>query len=149
MGDTSDTVLVAIVSVLSACQQAYYARLVGWSRMKHKIMPPSVTGPPEFERTFRAHQNSLESYAIFLVLLWTAGIYFFQEVAAALGLLYMIARHFYIKGYIASVQGRIPGFYLSIISLFLLLIVSVLGITNTLLKNYLDVNIMKRMHHMF
>jgi len=32
----------------------FQARRVGWSRMKHKIMPPTVTGPPEFERTFRA-----------------------------------------------------------------------------------------------
>lgn len=31
-----------------------FARLVGKSRMKHKVLPPAVTGAPEFERTFRA-----------------------------------------------------------------------------------------------
>ncbi|XP_052430144.1 microsomal glutathione S-transferase 2-like [Carassius gibelio] len=52
------------------------ARRVGWSRMKHKITPPIVTGPPEFEMTFRAHQNSVESYSIFLVVLWISDIFF-------------------------------------------------------------------------
>lgn len=32
----------------------HFAWLVGRSRMKHKIMPPAVTGAPEFDRTFRA-----------------------------------------------------------------------------------------------
>ncbi|KAM5194811.1 microsomal glutathione S-transferase 2-like [Mantella aurantiaca] len=146
MGD--HTILVAVVSLISACQQGYYARLVGRSRMKHKIMPPAVTGPPEFERTFRAQQNCVESYPIFLVLLWTAGIYFYQEVAAAIGLLYIFARHSYFKGYVASAQGRMTGFYLTLISLFLLLLVAILGVTNGLLKNYLDINIFKKCNHM-
>ncbi|XP_044156769.1 microsomal glutathione S-transferase 2-like [Bufo gargarizans] len=149
MGAESDTVLLAIVSLLSACQHGYYARLVGKSRMKHKIMPPAVTGHPEFERTFRAQQNCMEFFPIFLVALWTAGFFFFEEVAAALGLLYIFARHLYFKGYVTSAQGRIPGFYLSLISLFLLTVLSALGITNTLLKKYLDVNIVKQVHHMF
>nr|DBA28966.1 TPA: hypothetical protein GDO54_009243 [Pyxicephalus adspersus] len=110
-------------------------------------MPPAVTGPPEFERTFRAQQNCVEFYPIFLVLLWTAGTFFYQEVAAAFGLLYIFARHMYFKGYVASSKGRIPGFYLSLISLFLLLFVALLGITNGLLKNYLDINILKTVKH--
>ncbi|XP_073460123.1 microsomal glutathione S-transferase 2-like isoform X2 [Aquarana catesbeiana] len=146
MGD--NIILVAVISLLSACQQGYYARLVGRSRMKHKIMPPAVTGPPEFERTFRAQQNCIEFYPIFLVLLWTAGTYFYQEVAAAFGLLYIFARHTYFKGYIASAQDRIPGFYLSLISLFLLLLVAILGITNGLFKTYLDINIFKKLKNM-
>ncbi|XP_075055767.1 microsomal glutathione S-transferase 2-like [Mixophyes fleayi] len=149
MGAESDIVLVAIVTFLSACQQAYYARLVGRSRMKHKVMPPAVTGPPEFERTFRAQQNCVEFYPIFLVLLWMAGLFFYEEVAAAFGLLYIFARHTYFTGYVDSAQGRIPGFYLSLVSLFLLLALSALGITNILLKKYLDVNIFKQVHHIF
>ncbi|CAN2388827.1 leukotriene-C4 synthase activity [Pristimantis euphronides] len=149
MGAESDTILLAIVSLLSACQHGYYARLVGKSRMKHKIMPPAVTGSPEFERTFRAQQNCVEFFPIFLVFLWTAGLFFHEEVAAALGLLYIFARHLYFKGYVAAAQGRIPGFYLSLISLFLLFGFACFGITNALLKKYLDVNIFKQVHHMF
>ncbi|XP_018414958.1 PREDICTED: microsomal glutathione S-transferase 2 [Nanorana parkeri] len=147
MGD--NVILVAVITLLSACQQGYYARLVGRSRMKHKIMPPAITGPPEFERTFRAQQNCVEFYPIFLALLWTAGTYFYQEVAAAIGLLYIFARHTYFKGYVASAQGRIPGFYLSLIAIALLLLVASLGITNGLLKHYLDTNMFKKLDHMF
>ncbi|XP_074806986.1 microsomal glutathione S-transferase 2 isoform X4 [Natator depressus] len=32
----------------------YFAWLVGKSRKQHKIMPPEVTGTPEFDRIFRA-----------------------------------------------------------------------------------------------
>ncbi|CAH2301032.1 microsomal glutathione S-transferase 2 [Pelobates cultripes] len=100
------SVILAVVSLLSACQQGYYARLVGRSRTKHKIMPPSVTGHPEFERTFRAQQNCVEFYPIFLVVLWTAGIFSYEEVAAVFGLVYIFARHLYFKGYVDSAQGR-------------------------------------------
>ncbi|XP_056419046.1 microsomal glutathione S-transferase 2-like isoform X2 [Hyla sarda] len=141
MGAESDTVLIAIVSLLSACQHGYYARLVGRSRMKYKIMPPAVTGPPEFERTFRAQQNCVEFYPIFQVVLWIAGLFFYEEVAAALGLLYILARHLYFNGYVTSSQGRLPGFYLSLFSLFLLLALAAFGVAKIFLKKYLDVKI--------
>ncbi|NP_001106626.1 uncharacterized protein LOC100127860 [Xenopus tropicalis] len=141
-----DTVLLAAVSILSACQLAYYSALVGKSRVKHKVNPPAVTGPPEFERTLRAQQNYVEFIPIFLVLLWTAGIYFHQETAAVFGLLHIIARHIYYRGYTNSVQGRVPGFLMCLIMLFLLLLVAAVGIADSLLKKYLDLNILKKMH---
>ncbi|XP_063802564.1 microsomal glutathione S-transferase 2-like [Pseudophryne corroboree] len=139
----------ALDAWISMATAGYYARLVGRSRMKHKVMPPGVTGPPEFERTFRAQQNCVEFYPVFLVVLWMAGLFFYEEVAAAFGLLYIFARHIYFKGYVESAQGRIPGFYLSLVSLFLLLGLTAVGITNALLKRYLDVNFLKKVDHMF
>ncbi|XP_041708174.1 microsomal glutathione S-transferase 2 isoform X2 [Coregonus clupeaformis] len=68
--------LLAAVSLFSALQMGYLARQVGLARMTHKVMPPAVTGPPEFERTFRAHQNNVELYPVFLVVLWTSGLLF-------------------------------------------------------------------------
>ncbi|XP_063316148.1 microsomal glutathione S-transferase 2-like [Pelobates fuscus] len=147
MGDHN--VILAVVSLLSACQQGYYARLVGRSRMKYKIMPPSVTGPPEFERTFRAQQNCVEFYPIFLVVLWTAGIFSYEEVAAVFGLVYIFARHLYFKGYVDNAQGRLPGFYLCLASLFLLLLLATVGSINALLKKYLDMNFMKKIDNVF
>ncbi|KAM4706422.1 microsomal glutathione S-transferase 2-like [Discoglossus pictus] len=144
-----DIILLATVSFLSSFQYGYYARLVGRSRMKHKIMPPAVTGPPEFERIFRAQQNCLEFFPIFLVVLWVSGLFFHQEAAAAIGLLYILSRHIYFKGYVASAKGRIPGFYLCLISLFLMTLLGAIGITNGLLKKYLDFNILKQIHHIF
>uniref|UniRef100_A0A8C0NE59 Microsomal glutathione S-transferase 2 n=2 Tax=Canis lupus familiaris TaxID=9615 RepID=A0A8C0NE59_CANLF len=49
------SVLLAAASVLSACQQSYFALHVGKARLKYKVTPPAVSGSPEFERMFRAH----------------------------------------------------------------------------------------------
>ncbi|XP_036914108.1 microsomal glutathione S-transferase 2 isoform X2 [Sturnira hondurensis] len=46
---------LAAVSVLSVCQQGYFAAQVGKARLKYKVMPPAISGSPEFERVFRAH----------------------------------------------------------------------------------------------
>uniref|UniRef100_A0A8V0Y5P0 Microsomal glutathione S-transferase 2 n=1 Tax=Gallus gallus TaxID=9031 RepID=A0A8V0Y5P0_CHICK len=94
-----DLALLAAVSLLSVLQQSRFAQLVGKSRMKHKVMPPAVTGAPEFERTFRAQQNCAEFYPMFQTVLWIAGWFCNQELAALLGLLYMFARHKYFHGY--------------------------------------------------
>ncbi|XP_030773069.1 microsomal glutathione S-transferase 2 isoform X3 [Rhinopithecus roxellana] len=50
-----NSILLAAVSILSACQQSYFALQVGKARLKYKVTPPAVTGSPEFERVFRAH----------------------------------------------------------------------------------------------
>nr|XP_058145138.1 microsomal glutathione S-transferase 2 isoform X1 [Dasypus novemcinctus] len=50
-----NSILLAAVSILSASQQIYFALKVGKARLKYKILPPAVTGLPEFERMFRAH----------------------------------------------------------------------------------------------
>ncbi|MEE6461489.1 hypothetical protein FKM82_001303 [Ascaphus truei] len=73
---------------------------------------------------------------------------FVLEVAAVFGLLYIFARHFYFAGYVESAKGRIPGFYLSLLSLFLLFAVAIVGITNSLLKEYLNLNLVKEIKHM-
>nr|XP_055173008.1 microsomal glutathione S-transferase 2 isoform X2 [Nyctereutes procyonoides] len=51
------SVLLAAASVLSACQQSYFALHVGKARLKYKVTPPAVSGSPEFERMFRAQST--------------------------------------------------------------------------------------------
>uniref|UniRef100_A0A3Q2LJX8 Microsomal glutathione S-transferase 2 n=1 Tax=Equus caballus TaxID=9796 RepID=A0A3Q2LJX8_HORSE len=94
-----NSILLAAVSLLSACQQSYFAFQVGRARLKYKIMPPAVSGSPEFDRIFRAQQNSVEFYPAFMITLWMAGWYFNQVFATCLGLLYIYARHQYFWGY--------------------------------------------------
>uniref|UniRef100_A0A8C3BEI8 Microsomal glutathione S-transferase 2 n=1 Tax=Cairina moschata TaxID=8855 RepID=A0A8C3BEI8_CAIMO len=144
-----DFTLLAAVSLLSAFQQSHFAWLVGRSRMKHKVMPPAVTGAPEFDRTFRAQQNCVEFYPIFLTVLWITGCFFNQEVAAVLGLLYMFARYKYFHGYAQSVKGRLTGFYLNLIVLTCLITLGAAGIVNSFLDEYLNLRIMKKLSKMF
>ncbi|XP_040482260.1 microsomal glutathione S-transferase 2 isoform X1 [Ursus maritimus] len=198
------SILLAAVSVLSACQQSYFALHVGKARLKYKVTPPAVSGSPEFERIFRAQnlpnsravqksvrsefsqgtrpccgctrQNCVEFYPIFLITLWIAGWYFNQGCsvpvcsssanigvaflspeavneggcslsvfATCLGLLYIYARHQYFWGYSEAAKKRITGFRLSLGSLALLTVLGALGIANSFLDEYLDVNVAKKL----
>ncbi|KAE8630302.1 hypothetical protein XENTR_v10000776 [Xenopus tropicalis] len=145
---SADIVLLATVSFISACQQAYFAKLVGKYRMKHKVNPPAVTGPPEFERAFRAQQNCVEFSAIFLVDLWAAGWFFNQGLAAVFGLVYIYGRHLYFHGYVESAKGRLPGFSLCKLSLVCLLVMASAGLSNSLLDKYCDINLISRLQRL-
>ncbi|XP_029585477.1 microsomal glutathione S-transferase 2 isoform X1 [Salmo trutta] len=133
---TEIPVLLAAVSLFSALQIGYLARRVGLARMTHKVIPPTVTGPPEFERTFRAHQNNVELYPVFLVVLWTSGLLFSEVLAVLGGVVYMVARHMYFNGYIMSTKKRLPGFYLTLGALFCLSVLSTIGILHGILLEY-------------
>ncbi|GCB62518.1 microsomal glutathione S-transferase 2 [Scyliorhinus torazame] len=144
-----DCVLLAAVSLLSAAQQAYFAKQVGNARMKYKIAPPSVTGSADFERIFRAQQNSIEFYPLFLVVLWTSGLFFNEEVASVFGLIYLFGRHVYFTGYKESTMGRIPGFKIGISILLVLFILSFFGITTCIIDKYFDFNVIKKISKLF
>ncbi|CAJ1057897.1 microsomal glutathione S-transferase 2 [Xyrichtys novacula] len=133
--------LLAGVSLLSALQMGYLARRVGWARMAHKVLPPSVSGPPEFERTFRAHQNCVEFYPLFLVTMWTCGMFFGEVTAAVGGLVYMIARHIYFNGYVKSSKKRLPGFYLTLAVFALLSLLAFIGVLRGILHKYFHIHL--------
>ncbi|XP_030360979.1 uncharacterized protein LOC115616165 isoform X1 [Strigops habroptila] len=85
--------LLAAVTVLGVLEQAYFFLQVIYARRAFGISPPKISGPPEFDRIFRAQVNSSEYFPIFLALLWQAGLFFHQGLAAALGLVYLYARY--------------------------------------------------------
>ncbi|XP_034842344.1 microsomal glutathione S-transferase 2-like [Mirounga angustirostris] len=140
------SILLAAVSVQSACQQSYFALHVGKARLKYEVTPLAVSGSPEFERIFCAQQNCVEFYPIFLITLWMAGWYFNQVFATCLGLVYYIRRQ-YFWGYSEAAKKRITGFRLSLGSLALLTVLGVLGIANSFLDEYLDLNVAKKRRH--
>uniref|UniRef100_A0A669PTP2 Leukotriene C4 synthase n=2 Tax=Phasianus colchicus TaxID=9054 RepID=A0A669PTP2_PHACC len=100
----SEVDLLAAVTVLGVLEQAYFALQVIYARRKYRISPPETTGHPDFERIFRAQANCSEYFPIFLSVLWVAGIFFHQGVAAACGVLYLHARFRYFRGYMQAAQ---------------------------------------------
>ncbi|XP_066505387.1 leukotriene C4 synthase [Hoplias malabaricus] len=106
-------VCVAAVTVLGVLEQAYFSLQVIYARRKYSVPPPSTTGPPEFERIFRAQANCSEYFPLFIITLWVAGLFFSQAVAAFLGLLYLYGRYQYFYGYAKSAQGRLAPLYFS------------------------------------
>ncbi|XP_045853914.1 microsomal glutathione S-transferase 2 isoform X4 [Meles meles] len=74
-----------------------------------------------------------------------AGWYFNQVFATCLGLVYIYARHQYFWGYSEAAKKRITGFQLSLGSLALLIVLGALGIANSFLDEYLDLNVAKKL----
>ncbi|NXS13218.1 LTC4S synthase, partial [Neodrepanis coruscans] len=92
---------------------------------------------------FPARVNSSEYFPIFLALLWQAGLFFHQGLAAALGLVYLYARYRYFVGYKASSSERLAPMYFSSGVLWILIAASALGILHSLLSHYLGLNILQ------
>ncbi|NXY61194.1 LTC4S synthase, partial [Callaeas wilsoni] len=132
---------LAAVTVLGVLEQAYFFLQVIYARRLFGISPPKISGPPEFERIFRAQVNSSEYFPIFLALLWQAGLFFHQGLAAALGLLYLYARYCYFMGYKASSSERLAPIYLSAGVLWILIAVSALGILHFFFSHYVGLNV--------
>lgn len=129
--DIEDLFYPASVSLLGALQLARFARRVGEARGKYKIPVPKTDGDPNFTRIFRAQQNNLEFYPIFLTLLWTSSIFLHHAVPSVFGLIYLYARHKYFYGYSEAGEKRLPGFHLALKMLMILLILSVAGLVST------------------
>ncbi|XP_023982454.2 LOW QUALITY PROTEIN: microsomal glutathione S-transferase 2 [Physeter macrocephalus] len=142
-----NSILLDAPSVLSACQQSYFALQVRKTRSKYKVTPPAVSGSPEFERIFHAQTNCVEFYPIFMITLWTAGWYFNQVFDTCLSLVYIYVCHQYFWGYSEAAKKRITVFRLSLGVLALLTVLSTVGIANSFLDEYLDFNVAKKLRH--
>nr|XP_012645394.1 leukotriene C4 synthase isoform X2 [Microcebus murinus] len=85
---------------------AYFSLQVISARRAFRVSPPLTTGPPEFERIYRAQVNCSEYFPLFLAALWVAGVFFHEGAAALCGLAYLFARLRYFQGYARSAQLR-------------------------------------------
>ncbi|OQV23054.1 putative Microsomal glutathione S-transferase 2 [Hypsibius exemplaris] len=128
--------LVGLVTVASFLQMGMFLGAVGMARKKYKVVPPKIDGDPKFNLVYRAHQNSVENYPIFLAGLWTAAIFFHQVPAAIFGVIYMVGRELYFRGYSAAAAKRGPGFIISSLTLLALFSLTALGAASTAYHAY-------------
>ncbi|MBN3321286.1 LTC4S synthase, partial [Atractosteus spatula] len=122
---------------------AYFSLQVIYARRKYSVSPPCVTGPPEFERVFRAQANCSEYFPIFIAILWVSGLYFNQAAASLCGLLYLYGRYQYFRGYSKSAQGRLAPLYFSAKMLWVLIGLSSAGVINYVCQLYLEVDFLR------
>ncbi|XP_026135291.1 leukotriene C4 synthase-like [Carassius auratus] len=140
-------VLLAAVTVLGLLEQAYFCLKVIQARRKHSVSPPATSGPPAFERIFRAQANSSEYFPIFVFSLWLAGVFFSQALAVLFGLLYLYGRYLYFHGYAESAQGRLEPLYFSAKMLWVLIALAGLGVICTLTQAYLGLDLLHSFSH--
>ena len=113
---------VAIVTALALLQVFVFAFQVGQARVKYDVKAPAMSGPPEFERAFRVHENTVEQLVIFLPSIWMCAYFWRPDVAAGAGLLFVIARQVYRSAYLKDPAGRSAGFGLTALAMMILLI---------------------------
>ncbi|XP_069753939.1 leukotriene C4 synthase [Narcine bancroftii] len=135
-----DCSLLALVTILSVLEQAYFSLQVIYARRKFHVSPPRVSGNEDFERVYRAQTNSTEYFSMFLGVLWIAGIFFSQGLAVCVGILYLCGRYKYFKGYAESAVKRLSPLYFSAKMLWILIAMASVGVLNQLSSQYLGYN---------
>ncbi len=123
----------ALITALTVVVISIAMFFVGRARGRHQIHAPAITGHPDFERAFRAHQNTLEQTVMFLPLLWLATVYSNEQYAAYLGYAWLVGRLWYVFGYIADAKKRSMGFMVSALAQIILLVMSFWGIISQMM----------------
>ncbi len=124
---------VFIVILLALIEYMVFGGLVGRARGIHGVKAPAISGPEAFDRTFRAHQNTLENIVIFVPAVWIFGTYVHPLWAAGLGIVYIIGRALYVRGYIAEAEKRGVGGAMSGLTIVILILGGLIGVIIRLL----------------
>jgi uncharacterized MAPEG superfamily protein len=113
---------VVIVTVLALMQYIFFTFQVGGSRAKTGIKAPAMVGDPDFERTTRVHQNTMEQLVMFIPALWLYAHYVNPLWGAGIGLVYVVGRFIYRAAYLKDPSGRTLGFMLSLLPSVVMLV---------------------------
>ena len=114
-------VLVAATTLLSLLTYFWMGLRVARARSQYGVTAPAVTGNEDFERVFRAHQNTLEWLPLYLPSLWLFAIYWDSNVAAILGVVWIVGRILYGLGYAKAAGSRSLGFMIQALAVAVLL----------------------------
>jgi len=124
---------VFIVIVLALIEYSVLGVLVGRARSVHGVKAPATTGPEAFERVHRAHQNTLEALIVFVPAVWIFGMYVSPLWAAGLGIVFIIGRALYARGYITAAEKRGPGAVTSFLTNYVLMLGGLVGVIMAML----------------
>ena len=103
-------IYVTFVSALALLAYYFTLLMAGLARGRFKIAVPSHSGPPEYERYVRAHQNTLEHLALFLP-----------------GLIWPFMRVGYALGYHKAPEKRLRWLYASMPPIYIFVLGSLIG----------------------
>src|SRR5450432_2052159 len=118
----------ALVTLLAVILYFWIGFRVGQARVKFGIKPPATTGNPDFERVFRIQMNTLEWMPIFLPAIWLSAIYVSDIGAALLGMVWIVGRVLYMRGYTEAAKKRETGFFVQAIAAGLLWLGALIGV---------------------
>ena len=125
--------MVAIITALALIQFVLFGILVGRMRAKHGVSAPEIVGDPEFMRTFRIHQNTMEQLVVFVPSLWMFAHFSDPKWGAGIGLIYIASRFVYYLDYLKDPKARGRGFGIGFVAIAVLLGGGVAGAIKTML----------------
>jgi glutathione S-transferase len=120
-------VYVVIVSALALLAYYFTLLMAGLARGRFKIVPPSHSGPEEYERYVRAHHNTLEHLVLFLPGLWLFAYVVSPIWAAAIGVIWPPLRVLYALGYHKAAEKRLIPLYCSMPPIYIFVLGSLIG----------------------
>ena len=125
--------LVLLVVGLALLEYLAFSMLAGRARVTYGVEAPAITGDPGFERRFRVQQNTLEQLMIFVPSILIFQLYWSPNLAALMGLLFIVGRILYSRGYVEEPGKRSVGFGVGLIAQAVLLLGSIAGAAMQLL----------------
>ena len=115
---------VIVVVILAVVQYIAFGILVGRARGKYNVPAPACSGDPIFERYWRVHQNTLEQLVAFLPAIFLYAYIGNPVIAAGAGVVYLLGRLLYLRGYVANPESRAIGFVLTFLPTVFMLLAS-------------------------
>ena len=107
---------VALVTLLVLIQYFFFSVRAGAARGKGDVQAPATTGDENYERAHRVQINTLEQIVITLPAMWLCAHYFRADIAAALGLIFVIGRFIYASAYLSDPGKRGPGMIIGVLA---------------------------------
>jgi uncharacterized membrane protein YecN with MAPEG domain len=118
---------LAVVTLLALIEYTVIGMLVGRARGRYGVAAPATTGHEVFERWFRVQANTVEQLVVFVPALWLFGVFVHEGAAALLGLVFVLGRALYARGYVQAPDRRGPGFALTVLPNAIMLIGGIAG----------------------
>ena len=118
---------VSIVAGLSLLEYWVFLWQCGQARGRFDVPAPATHGHPEYERYFRVQMNTLEQLVVFLPGLAGFAWYVSPPWAAGVGVIFLLGRALYARGYVRDPAKRGPGFLLTVVANAILLLGAMIG----------------------
>ena len=119
---------VAVVILVALVEYMFFGLATGQARQKYEVPAPATTGNPIFERTLRVQQNTLEQLIVFVPSIWIFATYINPLAAAVIGLVFIVGRALYSKGYVTDPEKRGTGFLVGFLANVILVLGSLVGV---------------------
>ena len=125
-------ILLEFVTLLSIILYMVLSYNVGWARGKYKVPAPHTTGDEGFMRYHRVQMNTLEQLVAFLPSMWLFSfIWSAPLTASCFGLVWIVGRILYAKGYYTDPKKRTLGFVIALSVTSLLMLGGLVGLAKT------------------